>query len=60
MKAVISHRIYMECGADLQEKIDKELTYSIPTHNPLDPPQLSKTWALFVMGWFTTNRTIRI
>jgi len=50
MKAVISHRIYMECGADLQEKIDKELTYSIPTHNPLDPPQIIKNMGIIRNG----------
>jgi len=50
MKAVISHRIYMECGADLQEKIDKELTYSIPTHNPLDPPQVIKNMGIIRNG----------
>jgi superfamily II DNA or RNA helicase len=50
MKAVISHRIYMECGADLQERIDKELTYSIPTHNPLDPPQIIKNMGIIRNG----------
>ena len=50
MKAVISHRIYMECGADLQEKIDKELTYKIPTHNPLDPPQIIKNMGIIRNG----------
>ncbi len=50
MKAVISHRIYMECGADLQEKIDRELTYSIPTHNPLDPPQIIKNMGIIRNG----------
>ena len=40
MKAVISNRIYMEVTPDLQKSIDKELTYRIPTHNPLDPPQI--------------------
>ena len=50
MKAVISHRIYMECGADLQEKIDRELTYSIPTHNPLDPPQIIKNMGIIRKG----------
>ena len=40
MKAVISNRIYMEVSPDLQKSIDKELTYKIPTHNPLDPPQV--------------------
>ena len=30
----------MEASPDLQNSIDKELTYKIPTHNPLDPPQI--------------------
>ena len=30
----------MEVTPDLQKSIDKELTYKIPTHNPLDPPQI--------------------
>ena len=30
----------MEVSPDLQKSIDKELTYKIPTHNPLDPPQI--------------------
>ena len=34
MKAVISHRIYMDCSAELQEAIDKELTYAIPYAQP--------------------------
>ena len=38
MKAVISNRIYMDCTPELQKSIDKELTYLIPSHNPLDPP----------------------
>jgi superfamily II DNA or RNA helicase len=40
----------MECGADLQEKIDRELTYSIPTHNPLDPPQIIKNMGIIRNG----------
>ena len=40
----------MDCGADLQEKIDKELTYSIPTHNPLDPPQIIKNMGIIRNG----------
>ena len=30
----------MDCTPDMQERIDKELTYSIPSHNPTDPPQV--------------------
>ena len=50
MKAVISHRIYMDCSSELQEKLDKELTYSIPTHNPLDPPQIIKNMGIIRNG----------
>jgi len=50
MKAVISNRIYMDCSAELQEKIDRELTYAIPSHNPLDPPQMIKNMGLIRNG----------
>ena len=50
MKAVISNRIYMEVSADLQRDIDRELTYAIPTHNPLDPPQMIKNMGLIRNG----------
>jgi superfamily II DNA or RNA helicase len=50
MKAVISNRIYMECTAELQKQIDDELTYAIPTHNPLDPPQMIKNMGLIRNG----------
>tara|TARA_R110001592_G_C13142784_1_gene747463 strand:+ start:12 stop:1295 length:1284 start_codon:yes stop_codon:yes gene_type:complete len=40
MKAVLSNRIYMECTQETQESIDKELRYLIPSHNPIDPPQV--------------------
>ena len=50
MKAVISHRIYMDCTAELQDKIDKELTYAIPTHNPLDPPEMIKNMGIIRNG----------
>ena len=50
MKAVISHRIYMECDDRLQEQIDKELTYTIPSHNPLDPPQVIKNMGIIRKG----------
>ena len=46
MKAVISNRIYMDCTAELQERLDKELTYTIPSHNPLDPPQVIKNMGI--------------
>jgi len=50
MKAVISHRIYMDCTAEVQERIDKELTYTIPTHNPLDPPDVIKNMGIIRNG----------
>jgi len=50
MKAVVSNRIYMECTPELQKQIDDELTYAIPTHNPLDPPQMIKNMGLIRNG----------
>ena len=50
MKAVISHRIYMECDDRLQEQVDKELTYTIPSHNPQDPPQVIKNMGIIRNG----------
>ena len=41
-KAIISNRIYMTADAKLQKLIDTELTYSIPSYNPTDPPQIIK------------------
>ena len=43
MKAVISNRIYLEVTQEYKEVLSKELTYSIPTYNPKDPPQVIKT-----------------
>ena len=40
MKAVLSNRIYMEASTELQQSIDEELTYLIPSYNPNDPPQV--------------------
>jgi superfamily II DNA or RNA helicase len=40
----------MDCSAELQDKIDRELTYSIPTHNPLDPPQIIKNMGIIRNG----------
>ena len=50
MKAVMSHRIYMDCPADMQEDLDRELTYTIPAHNPLDPPQVIKNMGIIRNG----------
>ena len=50
MKAVISNRIYMEVPIPLQLEIDKELTYTIASHNPNDPPQIIKNMSIIRSG----------
>ena len=50
MKEVISNRIYMDCSAELQAKLDKELTYAIPARNPLDPPEIIKNMGIIRNG----------
>ena len=40
----------MDCSPELQHSIDKELTYMIPSHNPMDPPQVIKTMGLIRSG----------
>jgi superfamily II DNA or RNA helicase len=42
MKAVISNRIYLEVTEEYKEVLSKELTYSIPSYNPMDPPFIIK------------------
>tara|TARA_X000000950_G_scaffold270868_1_gene351226 strand:- start:387 stop:1670 length:1284 start_codon:yes stop_codon:yes gene_type:complete len=42
MKAVISNRIYLEVTEEYKEFLSKELTYSIPSYNPMDPPFIIK------------------
>ena len=42
MKAILSNRIYMEVSRELKEEINSELTYTIPSYNPVDPPQVIK------------------
>ena len=42
MKAVISNRIYLECTKEYREVLNKELTYTIPSFSPNDPPQVIK------------------
>ena len=42
MKAVISNRIYLEVTQEYKEFLDKELTYTIPSYNPTDPPFVIK------------------
>ena len=38
MKAVLSNRIYMSATPRQQSDIDSTLTYTIPSHDPRDPP----------------------
>jgi len=45
MKAVISNRIYLEVTPEYKEVLSKELTYTIPSYNPNDPPQVIKNMA---------------
>jgi superfamily II DNA or RNA helicase len=42
MKAVISNKIYLEVNQEYKEKLIKELTYTIPSYNPKDPPLVIK------------------
>lgn len=38
MKALISNRIYLQVERELQERLQNELTYKIPSYNdPLNP-----------------------
>ena len=46
MKAVISDRIYLEVLPQQQQKIDKELTYSILSFKFGDPPLIIKNMAI--------------
>tara|TARA_B100000131_G_scaffold108925_1_gene105819 strand:- start:15 stop:1298 length:1284 start_codon:yes stop_codon:yes gene_type:complete len=45
MKAVISNRIYLEVTDQYKEVLSKELTYTIPSYNPKDPPIVIKNMA---------------
>ena len=40
----------MDCSAELQAKLDKELTYAIPARNPLDPPEIIKNMGIIRNG----------
>ena len=42
MKAVISNRIYLEVTQEYKDFLDKELTYTIASYNPTDPPIVIK------------------
>lgn len=50
MKAVISDRIYLEVLPQQQQKIDKELTYSVPSFKFGDPPLIIKNMAMIRQG----------
>ena len=50
MKAVISDRIYLEVLPHQQQKIDKELTYSVPSFKFGDPPLVIKNMATIRQG----------
>jgi superfamily II DNA or RNA helicase len=41
-KAVLSNRIYMSADAKRQKLLDQELTYTIPSYNPMEPPTVIK------------------
>ena len=45
MKAVISNRIYLQVTDEYKEVLSKELTYTIPSYNPKDPPLVIKNMA---------------
>jgi superfamily II DNA or RNA helicase len=45
MKAILSNRIYLNVTDVQRDLIDQELTYTIPTYNPLDPPLVIKNMA---------------
>jgi len=45
MKAVLSNRIYLNVTDAQRDLIDRELTYKIPSYNPLDPPLIIKNMA---------------
>lgn len=53
MKAVLSNRIYMDCTPEMQSKIDKELTYTIPGYKPDEPPLVIKNMARIRDGLIT-------
>lgn len=46
MKAVLSHRIYLEVTPQLKKKIQEELTYRIPTYGD-GPPMIVQNFSMF-------------
>ena len=53
MKAVISNRIYLQVTDEYKEVLSKELTYTIPSYNPKDPPLVIKNMARIRGGLVT-------
>ena len=53
MKAVISNRIYLQVTDEYKEVLSKELTYTIPSYNPKDPPIVIKNMARIRGGLVT-------
>ena len=54
MKAVLSNRIYLDVTPEIQEEVDKELTYVVPPKNPKDlVPQVIKNMAIVRPGIVT-------
>ena len=50
MKAVISNRIYLEVTDEYKDFLSKELTYTIPSYNPTDPPLVIKNMSRIKSG----------
>ena len=50
MKAVISNRIYLGVTDEYKDFLSKELTYTIPSYNPTDPPLVIKNMARIKTG----------
>lgn len=53
MKAVISNRIYLEVTDEYKETLSNELTYTIASYNPKDPPIVIKNMARVKGGLVT-------
>ena len=54
MKAVLSNRIYLDVTPEIQDELDKELTYVVPPKNPKDlVPQVIKNMAVVRPGIVT-------
>ena len=54
MKAVLSNRIYLDVTPEIQDELDKELTYVVPPKNPRDlVPQVIKNMAVIRPGIVT-------